>query len=152
VFPEEQGRRPGRRHDDAVSVVVARPPSRSYTGEGGVIVLTAERPSTSQRRRRGCSNRPTDAATRRAPQAPSSEDRSSSKARRSRSSRMGKIYWGRARRRWRRLEAEVMKPHGQEEARDEAEQRHHQAAADLAGARRSQARSSSAIQESPEGD
>jgi hypothetical protein len=39
-----------------------------------------------------------------------------------------------------------MKPHGQEEARDEVEQRHHRAAADLAGARRSRARSSSAIQ------
>jgi hypothetical protein len=43
---------------------------------------------------------------------------------------MGKIYWGGARR---RLEAEVTKPHGQEEARDEAEQRRHRAVADLAG-------------------
>jgi hypothetical protein len=33
VLPEEQGRRPGRRHDGAALVVVARPPSRSYTGE-----------------------------------------------------------------------------------------------------------------------
>jgi hypothetical protein len=49
---------------------------------------------------------------------------------------MGKIYWGEARWRWRRLEAEVTKPHGQEEARDEAEQRRHRAAADLAGAGR----------------
>jgi hypothetical protein len=70
---------------------------------------------------------------RRTPQVPESEGRSSSKARRSRSSRMGKIYWGGARRRWWRLEAEVTKPHGQEESRDEAEQRHHRAAADLAG-------------------
>jgi hypothetical protein len=38
-----------------------------------------------------------------------------------------------------------MKPHGQEEACDKAEQIRHRAAADLAGARRSQARSSSAI-------
>jgi hypothetical protein len=33
VLPEEQGRRPGRRHDGAASVVAARPPSRSCTGE-----------------------------------------------------------------------------------------------------------------------
>jgi hypothetical protein len=38
-----------------------------------------------------------------------------------------------------------MKPCGQEEARDEAEQNCHRAATDLAGARRSRARSSSAI-------
>jgi hypothetical protein len=109
-------------------------------------VLTAERPSTARRRRRGCSSRPTDATTRRTPQAPESEGRSSSKARRSRSSRLGKIYWGEARRRWRRLEAETMKPHSQEGARDAAKQRRHRAAADLAGARRSRARSTSATQ------
>jgi hypothetical protein len=113
---------------------------------GGGIMLMAERPSTAGQQRRGCSSRPTDATTRRTPQAPESEGRSSSKARRSRSSRMGNIYWGGARRRWRRLEAEVTKPHSQEEARDEAEQRRHRAAADLAGARRSWARSSSATQ------
>jgi hypothetical protein len=33
VLPEEQGRRPGRRHDGAATVVAARPPSRSCTGE-----------------------------------------------------------------------------------------------------------------------
>jgi hypothetical protein len=38
-----------------------------------------------------------------------------------------------------------MKPHDQEEARNEAEQNHHRAAADLAGAHRSRARSSSVI-------
>jgi hypothetical protein len=114
-------------------------------------VLTAERPSTAQRRRRGCSSRPTDAAARRAPQAPKSEDKSSSKARRSRSSHIGKIYWGGARRRWRRLEAGVMKPHGQEEERDEAKQMRLRAAADLAGARRSRARSSSAIRDRQRG-
>jgi hypothetical protein len=63
---------------------------------------------------------------------------------------MGKIYWGGAQWRWRRLEAEVTKPHGQEEPHDEAEQRSHRAATDLAGARRSRARSSSATR-SPEG-
>jgi hypothetical protein len=113
-------------------------------------VLTVEWPSTPGRRRRGCSSRPTDAMTRRTPQAPKSKGRSSSKARRRRSSRMGKICWGGARRRWRRLEAEVTKPHGQEEARDEAEQMRHRAAADLTGARRSRVRSSSATR-SPEG-
>jgi hypothetical protein len=44
------------------------------------------------------------------------------------------------------LEAKTTKPHGQEEARDEAEQMPQRAEADLAGARRSQARSSSANQ------
>jgi hypothetical protein len=39
------------------------------------------------------------------------------------------------------------KPHGQEEACDEAEQIRHRAAADLAGARRSRARSSSATRD-----
>jgi hypothetical protein len=43
-----------------------------------------------------------------------------------------------------------MKPHGQEEACNEAEQNRQRAAANLAGARRSRARSSSAT-ESPEG-
>jgi hypothetical protein len=80
-----------------------------------------------------------------------SEGRSSSKARQSRSSRVGKIYWGGAPRRWRRLEAEGTKPHGQEEARDAVKQRRHRAAADLAEARRSRARSSSVTQ-SPEGN
>jgi hypothetical protein len=45
----------------------------------------------------------------------------------------------------------MMKPHGQKEARDEAEQRRHRAAADLVGARRSRARSSSAIQDRQRG-
>jgi hypothetical protein len=45
----------------------------------------------------------------------------------------------------------VTKPHGQEEARDEAEQRRHQAAADLAGARQSRARSSSVIRDRQRG-
>jgi hypothetical protein len=67
---------------------------------GGGIMVTAKRPSTARRRRQGCSGCPTDAATRRAPRAPQSEGRSSSK-------RMGKIYWGGARRGWRRLEAGV---------------------------------------------
>jgi hypothetical protein len=44
----------------------------------------------------------------------------------------------------------VTKPHGQEEERNEAKQMHLRAAADLVGARRSRARGSSAIQESPE--
>jgi hypothetical protein len=79
---------------------------------GGGIVLMAERPSTAWRRHRGCSSHPTDAATRRTLQAPWSLGRSSSEARRSRSSRMGKIYWGGARRRWRRLEAQLTKPCG----------------------------------------
>jgi hypothetical protein len=108
-------------------------------------VLTAERPSTARRRRQGCGSRPTDATTRRSSPAPESEGRSSSKARRSRSSHLGMIYWGEARRRWRRLEAEMTKPHVQDEARNETEQNRHRAAADLAGAHRSQARSSSAI-------
>jgi hypothetical protein len=43
-----------------------------------------------------------------------------------------------------------MKPHGQEEERNEVKQMRQRAAADLAGARRSRARSSSAIRESPE--
>jgi hypothetical protein len=80
---------------------------------------SCSRPSIAWRWRRGCSSRPTDATTRRTPQAPE-EGRSSSKARRSRPSRVGKIYWGRARRRWRQLEAEGTKPHGQEGARDAA--------------------------------
>jgi hypothetical protein len=58
---------------------------------------------------------------------------------------MGKIYWGGAQRRWLRLKAEVMKPHGQEEERDEAKQMRQRVVADLVGARRSWARSSSAI-------
>jgi hypothetical protein len=41
--------------------------------------------------------------------------------------------------------AMLMKPCGQKEARNEAEQNRHRAATDLAGARRSRARSSSAI-------
>jgi hypothetical protein len=57
---------------------------------------------------------------------------------------MGKIYWGGAQRRWQRLEAKTTKPHGQEEVRDEVEQMRQRAAADLAGTRRSRARSSSA--------
>jgi hypothetical protein len=43
------------------------------------------------------------------------------------------------------LEAEMTKPRGQEEERDEAEQIRHRAATDFAGARRSRARSSSVI-------
>jgi hypothetical protein len=39
----------------------------------------------------------------------------------------------------------MTKPHGQEEARDEAKQMHHRAAVELAGARRNRARNSSAI-------
>jgi hypothetical protein len=42
------------------------------------------------------------------------------------------------------MEAKSMKPRGQEEERDEAKQMRQRAAADLAGARRSRARSSSA--------
>jgi hypothetical protein len=45
-----------------------------------------------------------------------------------------------------------MKPHEQEEEHDEAKQMRQRAAADLAGARRSRARGSSAIRESPEGN
>jgi hypothetical protein len=112
---------------------------------GGGIVLTVERPSTAWRRRRGCSSHPNDVATRGTPQALRSLGGSSSEARRSRSSRKGEIHWGGARRRWRRLEVKMTKPFGQKEARDEAEQIRHRAAADLAGARRSRARSSSAI-------
>jgi hypothetical protein len=56
---------------------------------------------------------------------------------------MGKIYWGGARRRWRRLEAKSTKPRSQEEERDGAKQMRQRAAADLAGARRSRARCSS---------
>jgi hypothetical protein len=52
---------------------------------------------------------------------------------------------GGARRRWRRLEARSMNPHGQMEAHDEAEQLRHRAAAELAGTRRNRARGSSAI-------
>jgi hypothetical protein len=58
---------------------------------------------------------------------------------------MGEIYWGGARRRWRRLEAKMTKPRGQKEECNEAEQIRHRVAADLAGVRRSRARSSSAI-------
>jgi hypothetical protein len=43
-----------------------------------------------------------------------------------------------------------MKPHGQEDERDEVEQVHQRAATNLAGARQNRARSSSAT-ESPEG-
>jgi hypothetical protein len=46
----------------------------------------------------------------------------------------------------------MMKPRGQEEARDEAERIRHRAAADLAGARRSRARSSSATRDRQEED
>jgi hypothetical protein len=49
------------------------------------------------------------------------------------------------------LEAEVTKPHGQEEERDKAKQMRQRAAADLAEARRSQTRSSSAIQDHQRG-
>jgi hypothetical protein len=41
----------------------------------------------------------------------------------------------------------MTKPHGQEEACDEVERIRHRAAADLAGARRSRARSSSATRD-----
>jgi hypothetical protein len=64
---------------------------------------------------------------------------------------MGKIYWGGARRRWRRLKAEVMKPHGQEEERDETKQMRQRATTDLTGARQSRARSSSAIRDRQRG-
>jgi hypothetical protein len=43
------------------------------------------------------------------------------------------------------LEVKMTKPYGQEEARDEAKQKRHRAVADLAGARRSRAKSSSVI-------
>jgi hypothetical protein len=46
---------------------------------------------------------------------------------------MGELYWGEARQRWRRLEVKTTKPHGQEEARDEAELIRHRAVADLTG-------------------
>jgi hypothetical protein len=46
----------------------------------------------------------------------------------------------------------VTKSHGQEEERDEAKEMRQRAAADLTGARRSRARGSSAIRESPEED
>jgi hypothetical protein len=45
----------------------------------------------------------------------------------------------------------VTKPHGQEEERDEAKQMHQRVAVDLAGARRSRTRSSSAIQDRQRG-
>jgi hypothetical protein len=132
VLPEKQGRRPGRRHDGAATVVAARPPSRSCTGEEAA---SCSRPSGQAQQggdvRVAAAVQPT--RPRGGHRKHQSEGRSSSKARRIRSSRVGKIYWGRARRRWRRLEAEVTKPHDQEEARDAMKQRRHRAAADLAG-------------------
>jgi hypothetical protein len=106
-------------------------------------MLTAKRPSTARRRRRGCSGRPTDAATRRAPRAPQSKGRSSSKlagvdqAAWARSTGVGLDGDGGD---WRRG---LTKPHGQEDERDEAEQVRQRAAANLAGARQSRARSTS---------
>jgi hypothetical protein len=96
-------------------------------------VFTAERPSIARRRRWGCGSRPTDATMRRSSPAPESEGKSSSKAHRSRSSRLGKIYWGEARWRWRRLEVETTKPHGQDEARNEAEQNRHRSGEEFVG-------------------
>jgi hypothetical protein len=42
VLTEEHGGRPWRRHDGAATIVAARPPSRSYTGEE---VASCSRPS-----------------------------------------------------------------------------------------------------------
>jgi hypothetical protein len=107
-------------------------------------MFLAERPSTAHRQRRGCGSRPTDATMRRSPPAQPSEGRSSSKltrvdqATRARSTGAeldgdGSDWrWG------------LMKPRGQDEERNEAKQRRQGAAADLAGAHRSRARSASA--------
>jgi hypothetical protein len=59
----------------------------------------------------------------------------------------GRDPLGGARRRWRRLEAKTTNPHGQKEERGEAEHMRHRATMELTGARRSRARSSSAIRD-----
>jgi hypothetical protein len=65
-------------------------------------------------------------------------------AHKSRLSHYGKIHISGARRRWRRLEAGVTKPCGQEVERNEPKQKRQRAAADLAEAHRSWARGASA--------
>jgi hypothetical protein len=153
VLPEEQARRPGRRHDGAASVVAARPPSRSCTGEEAA---SCSRPS-------GQAQHGGDVGVAAAFQ-PTRRRGEHHKHRRARTGAPAKLAgvdqaaWARSAGAeldgdggdWRR--GGVTKPHGQEEERNEAKQICLRAAADLAGARRRRARGSSVIRESPEGN
>jgi hypothetical protein len=125
--------------------VAGRPPSRGCDGKGGGNVLTAERPSTAPGGDVGIVGyRPTDEATR----ATASTEKLGRKLQQGQPEQIkprGRDPLGGARRRWRRLKARSMNPHGQEEAHGEVEQLRHRAAAKLAGARRNRARGSSAI-------
>jgi hypothetical protein len=113
---------------------------------GGGIMRTAERPSTAWRRHRGCrqpSNRRGDnGATASTAELGRKLQRGSPKQIKP----QGRDPLGGDRWRWWRLEAKATNPHGQKEERGEAEHMCHRAVMELAGARRSQARSSSAIQ------
>jgi hypothetical protein len=134
VLTEEHGERPWRRHDGAAMAVAARPPSRGCTGEGAA---SCSRPSG--RAQRGGDVRV--AAAVQPMRRPGEHRRARAGAPASawaRSTGAGLDGDGGD---WRRG---LTKPHGQEDERDEAEQVRQRGAANLAGARRSQARSTSA--------